>query len=104
MGSVLPHMATSGQAHPLRVVSRLLVESPPPDALPGYYCMHVITVVEGSSPVVIAYEFKGLAAHGVTQMTRLFSGGDVYLTPADKSLYRKILKTIRLNVILPTFQ
>jgi hypothetical protein len=78
MGSVLPHMAISDQAHPLRVVSRLLVESPPADALPGYHCMHVITVVEGSSPIVIAYNFKGLEVYGVTQMTRIFSGGDVY--------------------------
>jgi hypothetical protein len=72
----LPHMATSGQAHPLRVVSRLLVESPPPDALPNYHCMHVITVVEGSSPIVVEYAFVGLPA-GATSMRRIF-GGDVY--------------------------
>eukprot|EP01047_Picozoa_sp_COSAG01_P084712 COSAG01_NODE_18295_length_1086_cov_1.170213_2_plen_105_part_00 len=52
MGALLPHMRTTG-AHPLRIVSRLLVEAPPPDALPHYHCMHVISVSEGDSPTVV---------------------------------------------------
>jgi hypothetical protein len=77
LGPLLPHMPTGGMAHPLRIVSRLLVETPPPDALPGYYCMHVVTVSEGDSPTVVRYEFTGLPA-GATQMVRLFDVGDDY--------------------------
>jgi hypothetical protein len=52
LGALLPHMRTTG-AHPLRIVSRLLLEAPPPDALPHYHCMHVISVSEGDSPTVV---------------------------------------------------
>lgn len=77
LGGVLPHMHTTG-AHPLRIVSRLLVESPPQDALPGYYCMHVVSVSEGDSPTVVRYEFRGLPA-GAQRMVRLFDVGRDYI-------------------------
>lgn len=70
-------MRTTG-AHPLRIVSRLLVESPPPDALPGYHCMHVVSVSEGDSPTVVRYEFHGLPA-GAQHMVRLFDVGSDYI-------------------------
>merc|ERR1711879_341890 len=44
---------------------------PPVDALPNYYCMHVVTVSEASVPLVLKYEFHGLPAD-VKQMLRLF--------------------------------
>ena len=45
---------------PIRILSRLMAETPPPDALPGYYCFHVITVMEASAPLVIQFAFEGL--------------------------------------------
>ena len=55
----------------MQVVSRLLVEAPPRDALPGYYCMHVISVSEASTPLVLEYNFSGLPP-SCAQMRRLF--------------------------------
>ena len=42
----------------VQVVWRLLPEEPPPDALPGYYCMHLVTVSEASAPLVTRPPFQ----------------------------------------------
>eukprot|EP00947_MAST-08B_sp_MAST-8B-sp1_P001693 g1693.t1 len=75
---------------PVRVVSRLLLEAAPPDALPGYYCMHVVVVSEASAPSLLQYKFSGLPPNA-TSMQRLFNSDYSVNISADTGIAHDIL-------------
>ncbi len=74
---------------PIRVVSRLLLEKPPTDALSNYFCAHLITVAEASAPLVVDFEFKGLPS-SITYIHRLFDG-DWKVNISAESIARDII-------------
>lgn len=88
----------SGGSRPVRVSSRLLVEASPPDALPGYYCMHLISVSEASAPLVLEYAFRGLPTKA-KQMLRIFDGDWFVNITDDSKAY--LLRPIFPAVFIP---